>query len=88
MVSHSPQLWDTPVLSQSGARSGTEGAEAPSCLGDLGVFRGPLCPKAILSHWVCFAWVCFAWAIPRQTPLDRWWGDRWHWHGWHCQERH
>lgn len=53
MVSHSPQLWDTPVLGQSG---GPRGAAAPgSCLGDLGVFRGPLCPKATLSHWVCFA---------------------------------
>lgn len=26
MVSHSPQLWDTPVLGQSGARWGTEGS--------------------------------------------------------------
>lgn len=76
MLSYFPQMWDTPVLGHSGARWEIEGAAAPSCLGVLGVFRGPPCPKA--THWVFFSW-----AIPMQTSLDRWRGDRWHWHGWH-----
>lgn len=45
-----------------GPGGGLSGAAAPSCLGDLEVLRGPLCPKATLSHGVCFAW-----ALPMQN---------------------
>lgn len=50
-----PQCW---------ARRGIGGATAPSCLGEPGVLWGPLCPKATLSRWICFA--C---AIPLENPV-------------------
>lgn len=76
-----PWLWDAPVLGQYRARRGTGGAAAPSCLGELGVLGGPLCPKAT---FVPLGLLCLcktpclspAW----QTPLYRRWGDRWHQH--------
>lgn len=86
MVSYSPQLWDIPLLGQSGARWGTEGGCSALLPGNLGVFSGSLCPKATMSHWVCFAWaistqtpsVSPAW----QSPLDSWQSDGWHWQEW------
>lgn len=46
------------------ARRGTRGAAAPSCLGEQAVLGEPLCPKATLSRWVCFACV-----ISVQNPV-------------------